>query len=178
VPGGRHREDPKSPRDAHMTRRDHMPQVARCMARVSSATCKRPTPTGDAACRPVAGPRRRPRTGLRMRSYAAASSALHRARAGSPTRHCGRLGYPLCERRAARMGMSGARECSLSIARLEGGEDAQDVEEEVDDVEIERDGGVHVLVRREPLGDLVDIVDYVEREEECAADGHRKVHAG
>ena len=48
-----------------------------------------------------------------------------------------------------------------SIARLQLGEDTQDVKEEVDNIEIECDRGGDVLIGREALRDEVHIVDNV-----------------
>ena len=47
--------------------------------------------------------------------------------------------------------------------------DAQDVEEEVSDVEVELDGRRYVVVGRGAHGDHVDVVDNVQREEPGAA---------
>ena len=54
-------------------------------------------------------------------------------------------------------------------------EDAQDLEKQVDDVEIEGDGGVDVLLRRHLVHDHVGVVHDVEGEEDRAADRDHKV---
>jgi hypothetical protein len=60
-----------------------------------------------------------------------------------------------------------------SALRIRGAEEREQGQEEVDDVEVERDGGPHVLVVGVALDEAVGVVDDVAAEDERAVDHER-----
>ena len=63
----------------------------------------------------------------------------------------------------------------LALAVIEVIKDAEKVEEEIDDIEIEGDGGMDVLLSRHLVHDHVGVVDDVEGKEHCTADRNEEV---